>query len=87
LLNADRDLPVIETWFNGKKVRLERVYRATEDGFNGNSYHAKCNDKSPLMTVIESEYKRIFGGFINVKFDSTQKWHYDPDAFLFSLTD
>jgi hypothetical protein len=87
LINAERDLPVIETWFKGKKVRLERIYRATEDGFNGNAYHAKCNNNSPLMTIIQSEHYRIFGGFVNVEFDSSNKWYNDPDAFIFSITD
>jgi hypothetical protein len=29
LINIERDFPLIESWFEGKKVRLERIYRAT----------------------------------------------------------
>ena len=39
------------------------------------------------MTIIQSEHNRTFGGFVNVKFDSTSQYYPDPDAFLFSITD
>ena len=61
------------------------------DGFDGKTFHNKCNHKGPTLTVIKSEYDYIFGGFTN------KIWHkpnqrkmaveYSEDyhAFLFSF--
>ncbi len=79
---------VIQSWFPGKKIKLEKIYRATEDGFTGTAYHAKCNNQTPILNVVESEHGRRFGGYASAKFDSTSgKWYKDENAFVFSLTD
>jgi hypothetical protein len=41
---------------------------------------------SPILTLILSEGNKKFGSFANLKFDSSEMWHSDPDAFLFSLS-
>ena len=61
---------MIESWFNGKKIKLEKLYRATEDGFNGTAYHDKCKNLCHVINVVESEQGRKFGGYTSVKFDS-----------------
>ena len=80
-------MALIESWFNGKKIKLEKLYRATEDGFNGTAYHAKCNNLCHIFNVVESEHGKKFGGYSSVQFDSTNKWYVDPNAFIFSLSD
>jgi hypothetical protein len=69
------ELAVIESWFNGKKIKLEKLYRASEDGFNGNAYHAKCNGIPHILNFVESEHGRKFGGYTSVQFTSEDK-HY-----------
>jgi hypothetical protein len=46
------EFAVIESWFNGKKIKLEKMYRATVDGFNGTAYHAKCNNTPHILNVV-----------------------------------
>ncbi len=44
LVKMESEWAVIESWFPGKKIKLEKVFRASEDGFTGTAYHAKCNN-------------------------------------------
>jgi hypothetical protein len=87
LIDVKNEFAVIESWFNGKKIKLEKLYRATENGFNGTAYHAKCNNIPHILNVVESEHGRKFGGYTSVQFDSSYKWYSDPYAFIFSLSD
>ena len=66
LIDVKNEFAVIESWFNGKKIKLEKLYRATEDGFNGNAYHAKCNGIPHILNFVESEHGRKFGGYTSV---------------------
>ncbi len=83
----ETEFAAIESWFPGKKIKLEKLYRASEDGFTGDAYHGKCNNQSPILNVVESEHGRKFGGYTSVKFDSTCKYYQDENAFIFSLSD
>ena len=87
LINLSTELDLVQSWFDGKKIRLEKLYRATEDGFNGTAYHAKCNNIENILNVVESEHGKRFGGYSSVKFDSTNKWYVDGKAFIFSLSE
>lgn len=88
LIDFKTEMGLIESWFDGKKIKLEKLYRATVDGFNGPAYHAKCNGISGILNVVESEHGKKFGGYSSVKFDSTQgKWYKDPNAFIFTISD
>jgi hypothetical protein len=86
LIETREELKFIEGMFEKRKIKLEKLYTASVDGFNGEKYHAKCNDKSNILTVLESELGKKFGGFTSVEFDSTNKWYSDSKAFVFSLS-
>jgi hypothetical protein len=68
-------MALIESWFNGKKIKLEKLYRATEDGFNGGAYHDKCNGIYPILNLVESEHGKKFGGYTSVKFNPKGSWN------------
>jgi hypothetical protein len=87
LIDMKNDLALIESWFPGKKIRLERLYRGSEDGFNGTAYHAKCNNIPHILNVVESQYEKKFGGYTSILFNSIHREYIDPNAFIFSLTE
>jgi hypothetical protein len=78
----------VAEWVGGKRIRLEKQYRMTEDGFKRAVWKEKCGDKGPLLHVFESDSGKRFGGYSDVKWPKTDegKYHPDPKAFLFSLT-
>ena len=66
-----------------KQFRLN--YRATRDGFEASSFHAKCDNKPRTLTIIRAANGYIFGGYTDVTWESTGRYKSDPNAFIFSL--
>ena len=42
--------------------RLNLIYRASRDGFEGSQFHAKCDNKQNTLVIIKSENGNVFGG-------------------------
>ena len=49
------------------------LYKATRDGDNGQSFHNKCNNFSPTLSIIKTKNDLIFGGF------TTQNWDWQEE--------
>ena len=67
----------------GKQFKL--IYRASRDGFEASSFHAKCDDQPKTLTLIRSAKGFIFGGYTSRSWTSKICWKRDPTAFIFSL--
>ena len=67
----------------GKQFKL--LYRASRDGFDALSFHAKCDHQPSTLTVIKTTKGYIFGGFTALAWESIGKHKADPSSFLFSL--
>ena len=87
-LDDPNEIAKVAEWVGGKRIRLQKEYRMTEDGFKRAVWNEKCGDKGPLLHVIESDQGKRCGGFSDVKWPKTDesKYHPDPKAFLFSLS-
>jgi hypothetical protein len=63
------------------------LYRGTRDGFGAKSFHSKCDNKSPTLSICKAhDSSYIFGGFASVTLNGSQTFKSDPNAFIFSLT-
>jgi hypothetical protein len=71
------DFPVAQEW--------KLLYRASEDGFAGANFHTKCSGKGNTLTIIKSANGNIFGGYCNAKWNKSEKFIKDKNAFIFSL--
>jgi hypothetical protein len=50
-----KEMAKVAKWVSGgKRIRLEKQYRMTEDGFKRTVWMEKCGNKGPLLHVIES---------------------------------
>ncbi len=47
--------------FYNQNFRLELLFRGTRDGFH--KFHAKCNGKRRILTVIENDLGLLFGQY------------------------
>ncbi|CAF4311702.1 unnamed protein product, partial [Rotaria sordida] len=74
--------------FYGKtNQRWELIYKATHDGFDANTFHSRCNNKGPTMTIIQSNNNYLFGGYTAIPWTSEgDSYKNDTTAFLFTLT-
>ncbi len=71
-------------------VTFELLWKGTRDGFGAATFHSKCDNKGPTLTVIKSQYDKVFGGF------TSESWGFagtgspqnkkDTTAFIYSLT-
>ncbi|MDR3547255.1 MAG: TLD domain-containing protein [Candidatus Pacebacteria bacterium] len=72
----------------GKAIKTHTLlFKATRDGFTRAAFHSKCDKKGSTVTVIKSEFDKVFGGYI------TDSWGtkigdgcIDSTAMMFSLT-
>ena len=67
LVNQQYDAKLREWIGNNYQWRL--IYRASEHGYTGSSFHLYCDDKGPTLIVIKSSEGWIFGGY------TTQSWN------------
>jgi hypothetical protein len=49
-----------------KSYRTKLLYQGTRDGFKASSFHTLCDSKGPTLTLVKSEYNKIFGGLAKV---------------------
>ena len=52
---------------------VELIYQGSTDGFQSKTFHEKCDDKGPTLTIILAN-NRVFGGYTNIKWSSTGLW-------------
>ena len=78
---------ILKNWINpNKKIKFTLLYRMTKDGDNINTYHEKCCNKGPTISLIKLEDANIIGGYTPLNFNKSGDWQKDNDSFIFSLT-
>ena len=55
----------------GRRRRYRLVFQASRDGFSAATFHSKCDDKGPTITIVQSGDNK-FGGFTDSSWGS--KW-------------
>jgi hypothetical protein len=60
----------------GKQVKLELLYRASRDGWQGQDFHSRCDNKGATVTVIKCTGGFVFGGYADAP------WSYWRQAAL-----
>ncbi|CAF2562409.1 unnamed protein product [Rotaria sp. Silwood2] len=65
----------------------ELIYKASRNGFDGNTFHSLCNNQGPTMTIIQSNNNYLFGGYTAIPWSSSyHSYTNDTTAFLFTIT-
>jgi hypothetical protein len=78
-------IPEIFSVFGGKKLQL--LYRGSRDGFQGSTFHARCDGHLNTVTLISSTNNCIFGGYTPVAWGSRSDYVPDPSlaSFIFTI--
>merc|ERR1711920_990599 len=82
------DLSVSEvSWFNNElPLKLGGLLFDTAlDGDVASTFHARCDNEGPTVTIVETTTGTVFGGYTDVAWASSGGWGADSDAFLFRL--
>ena len=62
------------------------IYKGSRDGFEFKDYFSKVKNKGYLLSIIKTEFNKVFGCYIEIKRTNIDEWERDHQAFLFSLT-
>jgi len=76
LINLN-EFPLFQTW--------TLIYRASQDGFEASSFHAKCDNKPNTLIIIKAINGNVFGGYTEQSWSGQSCFKVDSNAFLFSL--
>ena len=70
-----------------KFINLKLLYTATNDGDSAEDFHSHCDGYVPLIILIKTTKKVVFGGFTGAPFYFTKKrvGNKDDNAFIFSV--
>ena len=86
ILKKAGDIALLKKWVSEKaKPTFKLLYRGSKDGYTSSSFHSKCDNKGPTVVVIKSHLGKIFGGFTDVAWDSTNNYKTTMNSFLFSI--
>lgn len=64
------------------------LYRASENNFSAAEFHKKCDGHQDTLTLIQTEYGRVIGGYTPLTWNSSKKhWAADKSltSFIFSV--
>jgi hypothetical protein len=59
---------LIKSWIGGNFTHASLCWRATRDGWSSSTFHSKCDNKKPTVTLVKvGSY--IFGGYATVSWE------------------
>jgi hypothetical protein len=83
LLSLDQKR-ILTKWL-GNNATTSLLYSATRDGFGASSFHSKCDNKGPTVTLVSTP-GCLFGGYTSIHWDNTGTYKSSADSFLFTLS-
>ena len=70
---------------SGGNDGVHLLLRASRDGFDERVFHKLCDGEAPTITIIQSNYGSIFGGYTTKPWLSSNVRTEDKDAFTFLI--
>lgn len=89
-LLTSEEYALLRQWISPKKeINLRLIYKATQHGFDSRDFHSLCDGEKNVVVIIRSAapHDRVFGGYTSQSWDTTTRFEYDNNAFLFSMTE
>ena len=69
-------------------MRIEKLFKASENGFRAAAFHEKCDNISDTLVLVRTEFGKTIGGFTHYPWlPKSPEWFSDAGrrAFIFSL--
>lgn len=79
----------LNSWLHSRlqsvsKSYWKRCYRASYNGWSTQTFHSRCDDLGPTVTIIRAQ-GYIFGGYTDKSWKWSYGYIYSTRAFIFSL--
>ncbi|XP_045177228.2 interferon-induced protein 44-like [Mercenaria mercenaria] len=77
----------IERFIGTGTKEFNLLYSFTRDGATATTFHQKCDNRGPTVTVIYNTKGSVYGGYIEKSWasDTSETYYKDDRAFLFRL--
>ena len=85
IISAETHRQILSWLDTGAATKLELLYRASYDGWEGEDFHLRCDNNGPTVTVIRCTDGYLFGGFTSTAWASSDTYVACADAFIFLL--
>jgi hypothetical protein len=85
--NKGQHLKLLRESF-GQPIQLQRIFRASENGFKAAAFHQKCDNLEDTLVLVKTQFGSIIGGFSHYKWNaanSTFVHNEGKQAFLLSF--
>ena len=82
---TDKYMDQLEQWIGKGPKQFNLIYNITSDGCNSTTFHQKCDNQGPTVTVLYNPQGSIYGGYTALSWDQSGTWGNDPSSFLFRL--
>ena len=69
ILTNEEHRSVLTGWLSSQEGKWKLLFRGSRDGFQAQTFHSKCDNKGPTVTIMKSG-NYIFGGFTEKSWDS-----------------
>jgi len=79
------DVKLLRSWIGTGIVKFKLLYRGSKDGFTGEIFHKKCDDYQPTITIIKSDKNKVFGGYSDMTWNSTNNYKTTSNSWIYSL--
>ena len=60
---------MLNGWLSLQEGKWKLLFRGSRDGFQAETFHSKCDNKGPTVTIVKSG-NNIFGGFTEISWNS-----------------
>ena len=77
----------LEEWIGSGPKTFTLLYSISKDGCNNTTFHQKCDNKGPTVTILYNAQGSVYGGYTSVPWNTGRNGNYDVDAsaFMFRL--
>jgi len=79
------EMDQLETWIGTGPKQFTLLYSATRDGCDATTFHQKCDNQGPTVTVLYNPHDSVYGGYTGQSWNGGVGWINDPTALLYQL--
>jgi hypothetical protein len=83
---TDKDMDQLEQWIGTGPKTFTLIYAITSDECDPTTFHKKCDNQGPTVTVLYNQQGSVYGGYAPVSWQSSSgSYSNDQNAFLYQL--
>jgi hypothetical protein len=97
IVNDDGSWALLRQWIfeansisgcrSSKDLAFNLLHQASTHGFQGSTFHQRCDNQGPTLVLVKSTNGRIFGGVNFISWTSVDGYSASNNSFLFALKD